>query len=128
MSDCELALAFFSSGKLIQIVAGFQIGAERASRWFQDSGDDRNVQPLGFSLLELFLQCPEDRWRFRKYQQPADSTIESMNHERFTLVTGMLQIVRNATDQGIALAMIGGDGKHIRRFVDDDNVLVFIDD
>ena len=43
VSDCELALAFFSSGKLIQIVAGFQIGAERASRWFQDSGDDGNV-------------------------------------------------------------------------------------
>ena len=79
-------------------------------------------------MLELFLQFPEDRWGFSKNQEPADSTIKSMSHERFTLVTGMLQIVRNATDQGIALAMIGGDGKHIRRFVDDDNVLVFIDD
>ena len=43
VSDCELALAFFSRRKLIQIVTGFQIGAERACRWFQDSGDDGDV-------------------------------------------------------------------------------------
>ncbi len=61
VSDCEFALAFTSSGKLIQIVAGLQMGAERTLRLRQDPGHDRNVSPLGFSLSELFLQFPEYR-------------------------------------------------------------------
>jgi hypothetical protein len=51
-----------------------------------------------------------------------------MDHERFSLATGVLQVARNAAYQRIALAMIRGDGKHIRRFVDDDHVLIFKDD
>ena len=66
--------------------------------------------------------------RLCEHEQAADAAIEPVDDEGLALAAGVAEVVGDAIDEGAGLAVVGGDGEHAGRLVDDDQVLVFVDD